>query len=50
MSDVFIQGGDPDLTLNIPLCREHADTYKFMMMLAMYGDSSAEKIDDWLNS
>ena len=48
-SVVFIQGADPDLTLNLPLCREHADDYKIKMMFAMYGEISADDIDDWLN-
>jgi len=45
---VFIQGNDPDLTLNIPFCREHADDYKIKMMFAMYGEITADDIDEWL--
>ena len=48
-ADVFIQGADPDLTLNVPLCREHADDYKIKMMLASYNEISADDIDKWLN-
>ncbi len=48
-SVVFIQGADPDLTLNMPLCREHADDYKIKMMLAMYGEITVDDIDEWLN-
>ena len=46
---VFIQGADPDLSLNMPLCREHADDFKFKMILASYGEISLDDIDNWIN-
>lgn len=49
MSDVFIQGNDPDLSLNIPFCRKHADEYRLFMMMISYGDKKYEDLEKWLN-
>jgi hypothetical protein len=46
---VFIQGADPDLTMNIPFCREHADTFRLLMMMVSYGDKTSDDIDKWIN-
>jgi len=48
-ADVFIQGNDPDLSLNLPFCKEHAKEYKMRMMFVMYGEISFDDIEKWLN-
>ena len=48
-AEVFIEATDPDIELSIPLCREHADTYNFYMLMAMMGDKTADDVNNWLN-